>query len=101
MISSSDTSPGLTTDDEAQRLSDALKTEDELADLYIRHIALEVALEACAASAEGTRELLTSPEMTESSRSKSWFAWRPLMAAAAGIVFGMLCTSMVFAYASA
>jgi hypothetical protein len=90
---------GLTTDDEAQRLSDALKTEDELADLYIRHIALEVALEACAASAEGTRELLTSPEMAESSRSKSWFAWRPLMAAAAGIVFGMLCTSMVFAYA--
>lgn len=90
---------GLTTDDEAQRLSDALKTEDELADLYIRHIATEVALEACAASAEGTRELLISPEMSESSRSQSWFAWRPLMAAAAGIVFGMLCTSMVFAYA--
>jgi hypothetical protein len=29
-----------------------------------------------------------------------WFQWRPLTAAAAGVVFGMLCTSMVFAYAA-
>jgi hypothetical protein len=28
-----------------------------------------------------------------------WFSWRLLTAAAAGIVFGMLCTSMVWAYA--
>jgi hypothetical protein len=27
-----------------------------------------------------------------------WLAWRPLTAAAAGIVLGMFCTSMVFAY---
>jgi hypothetical protein len=27
-----------------------------------------------------------------------WFAWRPLTAAAAGIVFGMFCTSMVFGF---
>ncbi|HQW28380.1 MAG TPA: hypothetical protein PK529_04300 [Verrucomicrobiales bacterium] len=27
-----------------------------------------------------------------------WFSWRPLTAAVAGIVFGMLCTSVVFAY---
>ena len=27
-----------------------------------------------------------------------WFSWRPLAAAAAGIVFGMFCTSVVFAY---
>ena len=27
-----------------------------------------------------------------------WYAWRPLTAAAAGIVFGMLCTSVVFGY---
>jgi hypothetical protein len=27
-----------------------------------------------------------------------WLQWRPLAAAAAGIVFGMLCTSVVFAY---
>jgi hypothetical protein len=27
-----------------------------------------------------------------------WFAWRPLTAAAAGIVFGMFCTSVVFGF---
>ena len=27
-----------------------------------------------------------------------WLSWRPLTAAAAGIVFGMLCTSVVFGY---
>lgn len=27
-----------------------------------------------------------------------WFSWRPLTAAAAGIVFGMFCTSLVFGY---
>ena len=30
--------------------------------------------------------------------SPRWFAWRPLTAAAAGIVFGMFCTSMVFGF---
>lgn len=28
----------------------------------------------------------------------SWLSWRPLAAAAAGIVFGMLCTSVAFGY---
>lgn len=28
----------------------------------------------------------------------SWFSWRPLTAAAAGIVFGMLCTTVVFGF---
>ncbi len=31
-------------------------------------------------------------------RSPHWYAWRPLTAAAAGIVFGMFCTSMVFGF---
>ena len=30
-------------------------------------------------------------------RSSRWLTWRPLAAAAAGIVFGMLCTSVVWA----
>jgi hypothetical protein len=36
----------------------------------------------------------------ESSKSANnrWFAWRPLTAAAAGIAFGMFCTSMVFGF---
>ena len=31
-------------------------------------------------------------------RRSVWLSWRPLTAAAAGIVFGMLCTSMVFGF---
>jgi hypothetical protein len=31
-------------------------------------------------------------------KAARWFAWRPLTAAAAGIVFGMLCTSVVFGF---
>lgn len=86
---------GLTTDEEARRLSTALKTDDALADLYVRHVELEVSLEAKAASAEATRELLTSSTVAPSSR---WLSWRPLSAAAAGLVFGMLCTSIVFGF---
>lgn len=33
-------------------------------------------------------------------RSLSWQVWRPLTAAAAGIVFGMFCTTMVFGFVS-
>ena len=46
-------------------------------------------------------ENLRSPEFvpfTSSTQTWNWFSWRPLTAAAAGIVFGMLCTSAVFAY---
>jgi hypothetical protein len=31
-------------------------------------------------------------------KAKRWFSWRPLTAAAAGIAFGMICTSLVFGY---
>jgi hypothetical protein len=31
-------------------------------------------------------------------KATRWISWRPLTAAAAGIVFGMFCTSMVFGY---
>jgi hypothetical protein len=90
---------GLTTDGEAQRLSAALKKDDALTDLYIRHIGLELALEAKAASAEGTRQLLTAPTLPEKIRPTRWLSWRPLTAAAAGIAFGMFCTTLVFGYA--
>lgn len=46
-------------------------------------------------------ENLRSPEFvpfTPSSPTWNWFSWRPLTAAAAGIVFGMLCTSAVFGF---
>jgi hypothetical protein len=89
---------GQTTDEETRHLEASLKADDELADLYLRHIELEVALEAQASSAQITRELLSTPAEPVTRRSTKWYAWRPLTAAAAGIVFGMLCTSMVFGF---
>lgn len=71
---------GLTTNEEARCLAAALKTDDALADLYVRHVELELSLEAKAASAEATRELLTAPPSTRPIR---WLSWRPLAAAAA------------------
>ncbi len=41
---------------------------------------------------------LLSETARQSGPSFCWFAWRPLTAAAAGIVFGMLCTSVVFGF---
>ncbi|CAN5877300.1 hypothetical protein BH11VER1_BH11VER1_20260 [soil metagenome] len=38
------------------------------------------------------------PVSTALARPSRWIQWRPLWAAAAGIVFGMLCTSAVFGY---
>jgi len=46
-------------------------------------------------------ENLRSPEFvpfTSSTPTWNWFSWRPLAAAAAGIVLGMLCTSAVFGF---
>ena len=89
---------GQTSDEETRHLEASLKADDELADLYLRHIELEVALETQASSAQITRELLSASAEPVNRRSTNWYAWRPLTAAAAGIVFGMLCTSVVFGF---
>jgi hypothetical protein len=38
------------------------------------------------------------PAMRHRQPHSRWFQWRPLTAAAAGVMFGMFCTSMVWAY---
>lgn len=46
-----------------------------------------------------TAEAMAAPAMKAAPKVKSqrmWLSWRPLTAAAAGIVFGMFCTSVVF-----
>lgn len=42
----------------------------------------------------------STPAMHKASkvRAPRWYSWRPLTAAAAGIVFGMFCTSVVFGF---
>jgi hypothetical protein len=88
---------GHTTAEETHRLEAALKADDALADLYLRHMELDVALEASAASAEVTRELLTAPIAPETRHDSVWLTWRPLTAAAAGLVIGLFSASLVWA----
>jgi hypothetical protein len=38
------------------------------------------------------------PTRVNASKTAHWLTWRPLTAAAAGIVFGMFCTSVVFGF---
>lgn len=89
---------GRTSDEETRQLEAALKADDALADLYLRHSELDVALEGHAASAAAITELLIAPDAAIPGRPARWFIWRPLTAAAAGIAFGILCTSVVFGY---
>ena len=46
---------------------------------------------------EIARERASQPSAVVPRRSV-WLSWRPLTAAAAGIVFGMFCTSVVFGF---
>lgn len=89
---------GTLTDDEALALQNALKSDKDLRALYLDYMNLDVALESHAESRMAVNEILTSPMAGEVSCSTRWLAWRPLTAAAAGIVFGIFCTSVVFAY---
>ncbi len=91
---------GLTTEEEAALLQESLIRFDAVARLYLRYMNLDVALEAHASSSASMKELLVSPDQGETRRWTHWLTWRQLTAAAAaaGIVVGTLCTSMVFAY---
>jgi hypothetical protein len=88
---------GTTTAEEAMSLQQSLKTDAKLRTLYLDYVNLDVALEAKAEAAEmipdSRQHALVHPR-----HRNVWLQWRPVMAAAAGIVFGILCTSVVFAY---
>lgn len=88
---------GLTTEEEAAELQDLLKKDDNAARLYLRYTNIVLALEAKAASSEATRELLTAPASTRATR---WLSWRPLTAAAAGLIIGLFSASLVLAVTS-
>jgi len=89
---------GLLTDDEAAVLQTRLKADTDLRRLYLHYMNLDVALEAQAGSRDRVIDLLRAAPMPESKPARRWYSWRPLTAAAAGIVFGMFCTSVVFGF---
>jgi len=87
---------GLLTEGEAAVLQTRLKADTELRRLYLHYMNLDVALEAQAGSRDRVIDLLRAAPLTENKPAGRWFSWRPLTAAAAGILFGMFCTSVVF-----
>ena len=89
---------GTLSDDEALALQNALKSDADLRALYLDYMNLDVALGSHADSRAAVNEILASSIAGETSRSTRGYAWRPLTAAAAGIVFGMFCTSVVFGF---
>lgn len=79
-------------------LNTLLRDNAEARDLMPRLLVDEQAL-VSQLREDGISELISPVSLVRSDReSTRWFTWRPLMAAAAGLVFGMFCTSVVFAY---
>jgi hypothetical protein len=90
---------GRATDEQAEQLNARLREDPGARDLYLQLADMHSSL--------AVDELLwfESNPVSGASGSKvqsmrqPWLTWRPLTAAAAGVVLGMLCTSVVFAYA--
>jgi hypothetical protein len=95
---------GTITDAEARSLEQQLKIDASLRDLYLDMLNLDSALEAAAESAQIALSLpvpLTQRVLSPTRPVPTvWFSWHPLTAAAAGVMFGMLCTSVVFGWAN-
>jgi hypothetical protein len=82
--------------EEFAMLESSLRDDKAFRDAYVRYINIDMAL--------GTAlKLVTIPIKDAAdfkSRSSAWVSWRPLSAAAAGLLVGMFCTSMVFGFVS-
>jgi hypothetical protein len=89
---------GLLTEDEAALLQTRLKADTDLRRLFLHYMNLDVALEAQAGSRNRVIDLMRAAPPPESKPARRWYSWRPLTAAAAGILFGMFCTSVVFGF---
>jgi len=80
---------GVASLEETQELESLIVRDASVRQDFLRYTHLDSAL-------AGVRR--SQPSVVVPRRSV-WLSWRPLTAAAAGIVFGMFCTSVVFAYA--
>jgi hypothetical protein len=81
-------SDGSITTAEHEELTQTLRENADARSLWFAHQDVEL----------GLRTRFNAAPVKQS-RPQQWLTWRPLTAAAAGIIFGMFCTSVVFAYA--
>jgi hypothetical protein len=79
---------GVASLEETQELESLIVMDASVRQDFLRYTHLDSAL-------AGVRR--SQPSMRPARRSV-WLSWRPLTAAAAGIVFGMFCTSVVFGF---
>lgn len=75
-------------DAERAQLATVLKSSAEARQLWFLYQDNECSL----------AELKPRPQVKSPRTGISWLSWRPLTAAAAGIAFGMLCTTVVFGF---
>ena len=79
---------GVASLEETQELEALIVKDASVRQDFLRYTHLDSAL-------AGVRR---SQRTVEAPRRSVWLSWRPLTAAAAGLVFGMFCTSVVFGY---
>ena len=82
---------GTASEDDRNALQEHLRLEPSVRRLYARYANIDVTLGSGSI-------ILKQPDTAAKTPRTAWFAWRPLTAAAAGIVFGMFCTSVVFGF---
>jgi len=87
---------GTASPEEATTLEEVLKKDADLRGLYLNYANLDMAL---GARAEAAQELDGEQVVSVPKPRPSWFSLRPLTSAAAGIVLGVLTTSVIWAYA--
>ena len=89
---------GRATDEQVAQLNAILRSDAAARDVYLQMADVH----SCLAVDESLWvDDIMEARASEPQRSQGrerWLNWRPIAAAAAGIVFGMLCTSMVFGY---
>ncbi|MEQ1853718.1 MAG: hypothetical protein ABMA01_19250 [Chthoniobacteraceae bacterium] len=81
---------------DAARLSALLEQSAEARARYWETASIHGLLEHTMQGA--SLRVVTGQALPTIPRINRWFAWRPLTAMAAGIMFGMLCTSVVFGF---
>jgi hypothetical protein len=82
---------GTASADDRDALQELLRIEPSIRRLYARYANIDATL------GSGGIALKESVLATKPTRT-AWLSWRPIAAAAAGIAFGMFCTSVLFAY---
>ena len=95
---------GEMTGDEIAELDAALLTRPEVRERFWKEAHVHGALREWGLESLGKMELRALPSPAQAIRGhrerSRWLSWRPLAAAAAGVVFGLFCASVAWAVAS-